>query len=258
MKAKLMLLFWMGCVISQSFAQKKSIPTEEQKQLIHAAMGEFVVIPGGKFLMGSPMNEEGRHPDEKQHEVLLSPYAIQATEVTQRLWVAIMPQNPSSDRTWLDYPVTHVGYQDIMEFIERLNAATGEQYALPTEAQWEYAARAGSAGMYGGGDGLTPNGWFVQNAEGRLHVVGELQPNAYGLFDMSGNVSEWCSDLYADYRLDSKNKVDPKGADRSDLMVARGGNWKSEAMECRSAARLPISRDWHKDTIGFRLVKVNP
>lgn len=258
MKNKFLVLFFSICSLGQILAQKKGVITEEQKQKIASALGEFVVIPGGKFIMGSPITEEGRANDEKQHEVLLSPYAIQSTEVTQRLWTLVMPQNPSSDRTWLDYPVTHVSYADALEFIDRLNQITGDKYSLPTEAQWEFAARANNdKAIYGGGDGLTPNGWFAINAEGRIHVVGESTPNALGLYDMSGNVSEWCVDLYADYRLDVKNKVDPRGADRADEVVIRGGNWKSSTAECRVADRMPASRDWHKDYIGFRLVKLN-
>jgi formylglycine-generating enzyme required for sulfatase activity len=259
MRIKWIFLLITICFLGQVSAQKKGAVSEEQKQKIQSALGEFVVIPGGKFIMGSPITEEGRGNDEKQHEVLLSPYAIQAIEVTQRLWTLVMPQNPSSDRTWLDYPVTHVSYLDAMEFIGRLNQITGEKYSLPTEAQWEFAARANNEkAIYGGGDGLTPNGWFALNAESRVHVAGESLPNAFGIFDMSGNVSEWCSDLYADYRLDTKSKVDPKGADRSDEVVLRGGNWKSTTQECRVADRMPVSKDWHKDYIGFRLVKLNP
>lgn len=258
MKGNLVLLVVVFCFLGQLSAQKKGAPSQEQKEKIQSALGEFVVIPGGKFLMGSPLTEEGRRIDEKQHEVILSPYAIQSTEVTQRLWTLVMPQNPSSDRTWLDYPVTHVSYLDALEFIDRLNHITGDKYALPSEAQWEYAARGNNeAAIFGSGDGLTPNGWFVLNAEGRVHVVGESQPNGWGLYDMSGNVSEWCLDLYADYRLDAKNKVDPKGADRADEVVLRGGNWKSTTNECRLADRMPVPKDWHKDFIGFRLVKLN-
>ena len=258
MKVKLVLFFMSICFFEPLIAQKKSVVSDEQKQKIIAALGEFVTIPGGKFLMGSPLNEEGRGLDEKQHEVILSPYAIQSTEVTQRLWTLVMPQNPSSDRTWLDYPVTHVSYLDAMEFVDKLNKITGDTYALPTEAQWEFAARANNdKALYGGGDGATPNGWFAINAEGRVHVVAELSPNALGLYDMSGNVAEWCLDLYADYRMDVKNKVDPRGADRSDEVVARGGHWKAPASECRVADRAPASKDWHKDYIGFRLVKLN-
>jgi formylglycine-generating enzyme required for sulfatase activity len=228
------------------------------KEDIKKALGEFIDCPAGTFVMGSPQMEKGRSNDEKQHEVELSSFSLQAMEVTQRSWEMVMGSNPSDDRTWKDNPVTNVSYTMAQLYIQRLNELTGELYSLPTEAQWEYAARCGQKGnkVYAGADSILQVAWFIENSDGRVHVVGELQPNAWGFYDMSGNVMEWCSDQYADYRLDQKNKKDPKGADRSSLFVLRGGAWKSPRNECRVAARSENGKGVDKSTYGLRLVRM--
>lgn len=234
--------------------------SQNNKEAIHAAMGSFIHCAPGTFIMGSPPSEKARANDEKQHEVELSAFSMQSMEVTQRLWEMVMGSNPSDDRTWKDNPVTNVSYTMALLFIQRLNELTGEVYALPTEAQWEYAARCGAnkGTLYAGADSIKQVGWFVENSDGRVHVVGELQPNAWGFYDMTGNVMEWCSDQYADYRLDQKNRKDPKGADRSSLYVLRGGGWKSPRNECRVAARSENGKGVDKNTYGLRLVQLQP
>jgi len=231
-----------------------------KKESIQEALGKFIQCAPGTFMMGSPSTELGRSNDEKQHEVELSSFSMQSMEVTQRLWEMVMGSNPSDDRTWKDNPVTNVSYTMAQLFVQRLNELTGELYSLPTEAQWEYAARCGSSKgtLYAGADSIKQVGWFAENAEGRVHVVGELQPNDWGFYDMTGNVMEWCVDQYADYRLDQKNRKDPKGADRSHLYVLRGGAWKSPRNECRVSARSENSKGVDKNTYGLRLVKLQP
>lgn len=228
------------------------------KEDIIKALGPFIDCPAGDFKMGSELSEKGRNKDEKLHPVYVSSFSMQSTEVTQRVWEMIMESNPSEDRTWKDYPVTNVSYSMAMLFIQRLNEATGQLYALPTEAQWEYAAKCGgkSPFIYAGADSAKMVGWYDENSEGRVHVVSELKANDWGFYDLSGNVMEWCTDAYADYRLDEKSQVDPKGADRSKNYVLRGGAWNSKRTECRNAARSFNGKVVDKPTYGFRLVKI--
>ncbi len=180
----------------------------------------FVLIPAGTFTMGSPSNEPGRYSDETQHQVTLTqPFYMQTTEVTQAQWETLMGSNPSRFSGCPTCPVEQVSWNDIQEFITKLNARGEGKYSLPTEAQWEYAARAGSTtAFYNGGitetgGGYDPNldviGWYYYNSNSKTHPVGQKAPNAWGLYDMSGNVYEWCSDWYGTYP--STAVTDPTG-----------------------------------------------
>jgi formylglycine-generating enzyme required for sulfatase activity len=238
----------------------------------------FVRIPAGTFMMGSPATELGRDEDEIQHEVTLTQaFYMQTTEVTQGQWQALMGQNPSSfQNCGDDCPVEHVSWGDIQEFVTRLNAQTteGYTYRLPTEAEWEYAARAGSNTAFCEGDITEPYGndpilntlgWYGENSDagyagcdenddGRCigpQPVGGKIANEWGLFDMHGNVWEWCSDWYGEYP--SGSVTDPLGPSSGDSRVLRGGSWYGTAAGCRSANRgrgLPGSRN---NFNGFRL-----
>jgi formylglycine-generating enzyme required for sulfatase activity len=188
------------------------------KEITNSIGMKLVLIPKGTFMMGSPETEKGRQENETQHEVTISKdYYLGVYEVTQAQYEKVMGKNPSSfpvakvGNENADLPVENVSWDDAVEFCKKLSdlpeeKKAGREYRLPTEAEWEYACRAGSKTAYAFDDeeGLLPEyGWFSRNSSRRTHTVGLLEPNAWGLYDMHGNVWEWCSDRYGDY---------PKGA----------------------------------------------
>ena len=177
-------------------------------------------------------------------------------EVTQGQWEAVMGSNPSYlNRCGLDCPVERVSWEDAQEFIGRLNAMDGEgTYRLPTEAEWEYAARAGTTGdRYGNLDAIA---WYDDNSGGRKHPVGQKAPNAWGLHDMLGNVWEWVEDWYGDYPGGSV--TDPRGPASGSYRVRRGGGWRSGASNCRSAIRISATPGNRNSNLGFRLLRTVP
>jgi formylglycine-generating enzyme required for sulfatase activity len=216
-----------------------------------------VYISPGTFMMGSPESEEDRDNDEDRHEVTLTQgYYLQTTEVTQGQWQAVMGDNPSYfESCGADCPVEMVSWDDIQEFIKELNQRDSDyQYRLPTEAEWEYAARAGSETRFGFGDSdetLKEYAWFKDNSGRETHPVSEKRPNKWGLYDMHGNVYEWCQDRYGDYPTGSV--TDPQGPSSGAYRVLRGGSWYYGARNCRSAIRLRSSPDDRYDDDGFRL-----
>ena len=235
----------------------------------------FVYVPPRTFLMGSPGDEPGRSADETQHQVTLTEgFYLQTAEVTQGQWKAVMSgANPSYFNTCGDdCPVETVSWEDVQVFLFWLNfwsAVFGEgtPYRLPTEAEWEYAARAGSTTAFANG-GITqvgcspvdPNldlmGWYCGNDENTTHPVARKQPNAWGLFDMHGNVWEWVQDLYAVYP--SGSVTDPTGPSTGSARVCRGGGWNGVARHCRSAYRGRSTPDDRGNSLGARLVRSLP
>jgi len=219
--------------------------------------------------MGSPTDEPGRDSDETQHQVTLTQaFYMQTTEVTQGEWEAVMGSNPSFfSSCGDDCPVEEVSWNDVQDFITEMNKRGEDTYRLPTEAEWEYAARAGSTtAFYNGGITNTdctptdPNldliGWYCGNddADGSstTHPVAQKQPNAWGLYDTSGNVWEWCQDWYdSDYPAGSV--TDPTGPDTGSARVGRGGGWDSGVGYCRSAFRSLNSPGGRGSGLGFRL-----
>jgi formylglycine-generating enzyme required for sulfatase activity len=212
----------------------------------------FVKILSGTFQMGSPETESGRDPDETRQEIILEhDFFIQTTEVTQGQWKAVMEDNPSYfDDCGDDCPVENVSWTDVQDFIARLNARGTGIYRLPQEAEWEYAARAGSGAAFTNGGinedfckkdwVLDPLGWYCYNSGNKTHPVAEKNANEWGLFDMHGNVSEWVFDLYPE--------------PPEDYAIIRGGSWHSFAKDCRSAARDSRWMDHKAPDIGFRLI----
>lgn len=233
---------------------------------------EFVYIPKGSFYMGSPDTELGRYSHETLHGVILTkPFYMQTTEVTQEQWEQVMGGNPSSfSSCGPTCPVEMVSWDDVQNFIDTLNSQEGRFpchiapycYTLPTEAQWEYAARAGTiTAFYNGGvtatdcsldANLDEIGWYCGNANRTPHPVGQKEPNPWGLYDMLGNVCEWCSDWYADFS--SGVVTDPTGGVTGSMRVIRGGTWNSIARNARSASRTIGSPGNRVSYIGFRLV----
>lgn len=204
---------------------------------------------------GTPEQGSDAYSDEKPvHEVTLSDYYIGKYEVQQSEWEAVMGNNPSSFKG-ADLPVEQVSWSDCHEFIRRLNALTGLSFKLPTEAQWEYAARGGrlSKGYkYSGSNNLGEVGWYGSNSGNCTHRIGEKQPNELGLYDMSGNVWEWCEDLYGNYSSDSQR--DPSGAASGFSRVTRGGSWFGDAGFCRVSNRDSEPLGYRRNYLGFRLV----
>jgi formylglycine-generating enzyme required for sulfatase activity len=212
---------------------------------------EFVPIPAGSFMMGGEENEFWKWP---LHRVTISkPFYMGKYEVTQAQWQDVMGSNPSGFKNCGgNCPVEQVTWFAVQEFIKRLNARNnGYTFRLPTEAEWEYSARAGTTKNYGGTGKLDEMGWYQENS---THQVGTKQPNTWGLFDMHDNVAEWCEDWYADYK--SSPVTDPQGPSDGPGRVLRGGSWIAGSEFCRAAARSnnwPGNSDWNT---GFRLVAV--
>jgi formylglycine-generating enzyme required for sulfatase activity len=213
---------------------------------------DFCWCPARKFTMGSPETEAGRYSDEDQVEVTLSEgFWMAKTEVTQAQWQAVMEESPSEFKG-ANRPVENVSWDDAQEFLTKLNAIVGDsdgrKMVLPTEAQWEYAARAGETGPYSGGR-VEEVAWYADNSGGGTHEVGTKRPNAWGLHDMHGNVREWCADLSASWL---EGGVDPRGAASGSFRVNRGGSWFSGAIYCRVADRFGDDPSRGDNYYGFR------
>ena len=197
----------------------------------------MVAVEGGTFTMGatSEQGSDAFSNEKPTHSVTLSSYYIGQTEVTQKLWQAVMGSNPSNFKGDLR-PVEKVSWNDCQEFVDRLNSLTGERFKLPTEAQWEYAARGGrksSGYKYAGSNDLGSVAWYSGNSGSQTHNVATKQPNELGIYDMSGNVEEWCRDRNGKYSSDSQQN--PSGSNSGILRVYRGGNW--HVPKCRVSER---------------------
>jgi len=227
---------------------------------------QFRWIEAGTFLMGSPENEPERYENEVQHQVTLTQgYWLADTACTQALWLAVMEgDNPARFTDNLNNPVEQVSWDDIQTFLDKLNVIPDLNACLPTEAQWEYACRAGTETetAFSFGDNITPeqvnyNGnYSYNNAEKGLYrektvPVKSLPPNDWGLYEMHGNVWEWCSDWYVDYPTEAV--TNPKGAIERIYRVLRGGSWYSNARYTRSARRFNSAPGIRGNYIGFRL-----
>jgi formylglycine-generating enzyme required for sulfatase activity len=217
---------------------------------------EMVWIPNGSFIMGSPSGESGRDDDEgPQTNVRLEGFWMGRYEVTQAQYQAIMGTNPS-DFSGANNPVERVSWNRAMEFSRKLSERTGENYTLPTEAQWEYACRAGTTSAYyfGNDSGQLENyAWFDSKYGGTTHPVGQKQPNGWGLYDMHGNVWEWCLSLYRPYPY---SETDGRNSESytSSARVLRGGSRGSNPENCRSAGRGRNAPARGVDGLGFRVV----
>jgi hypothetical protein len=221
---------------------------------------QFALIPAGTFTMGD--DDSGYGNESPAHEVTITqPFMIQKTEVTQGQWEAVMGENPSYFSACGDLcPVERVSWDDIQDFLTALNAMDpGKNYRLPTEAEWEYAARAGTTGDYGGTGVLDEMGWYDNNSGGTTHPVALKQPNYWGLYDMHGNVWEWVQDwhsaTYYQYKVDHGIVNDPPGPETGSSRVLRGGSWSGFASHARSAFRSYGTPDTGFVNVGFRLAR---
>lgn len=233
--------------LKQKVSEFKSGQTAGERNVITVNGIEFAFrwCPAGTFRMGSPTSEDGRGNSETQHQVTLTKgFWMMETEVTQKQWQAIMGYNPSSF-IGDDLPVEQVSWNECQEFCEK----TG--LTLPTEAQWEYACRAGTTGAFAGN--LDEMAWYDSNSGGKTHSVGTKKANAWGLYDMHGNVCEWCQDWYGDYPGGSV--TDPTEPSTDSSRVIRGGSWINLAWDCRSAFRFSNYPEIRFYNLGFRCVR---
>ena len=256
------MCFWI--IIIPSLAESKM-----RKKISNDLGMEFVYIAPATFIMGSPSDEPDRDGDERQHRVTLTKgFYMQTTEVTQGQWKAVMGDNPSGFKKCGDNcPVEKVSWDEVKDFIKKLNQKEGgNKYRLPTEAEWEYACRAGTETPFAFGQCLSTdqanyNGNFplfgCSKGENRNRIlpVASFSPNAWGLYDMHGNVAEWCQDWFGDYP--SGNVTDPTGPTGGNDRVSRGGGWRHSAPYIRSADRDGQMPHRYFNSMGFRIVR-NP
>ena len=243
----------------EKVADKASVAPSVLKDVLFTVGGvvkfKMVYVEGGTFMMGATA-EQGvdAYKDEKPvHQVTLNGYYIGETVVTQALWKAVMGNNPSHFKGD-DRPVENVTWDDTQDFLRKLSSRTGRTFRLPTEAEWEYAARGGkSRGYeYSGSNDIDAVAWYDDNSNRQTHPVRQKRPNELGLYDMSGNVWEWCSDWYGDYSGNAQ--TNPQGPSSGSNRVYRGGSWCNRARRCRVSDRgsgAPADRDYG---LGFRLV----
>ena len=274
---------------------KGSSPGEKKTLTVNDVEYTFCWCPPGEFMMGSPETEKGRGNDEVRHHVIITRgFWLLESEVTQQMWESLMGTTieDQSDGAMLCgtgdlFPMYYVSWEEAQAFCRALSAKSGENILLPTEAQWEYACRAGTGTKYYFGDrdsDIGQNAWYIFNSSenyefsdlneqeegGRwlslkersnpdmgTHRVKQKKPNAWGLYDMLGNLWEWCSDWYDEAYYMQSPKTDPQGPSAGSIRVLRGGSWFYDARQCRSAERSwddPKSRDgyWHVSFLGFR------
>ena len=219
---------------------------------------EMVYVEGGTFDMGAT-SEQGSDADSDEypvHSVTLSGYYIGKCEVTQELWEAVMGSNPSHFKG-AQKPVESVSWYDCQEFVSRLNRLTGRTFRLPTEAEWEYAARGGNKSLhykYSGSGNIGKVAWYTENSGNSTHAVGTKTANELGIYDMSGNVWEWCSDWYGSYSAGAQ--TNPQGPSSGSRRVLRGGSWGYGAWDCRVSNRYSIDPGFSYSYYGLRLVLV--
>ncbi len=263
-------------VLSASLVSLQAQPSEPQKSFTNSLGMKFVWIEPGTFLMGSPKNEKGRSEIEVQHKVTLTKgFYMSTCPVTQEQWYAIIApgyykhveefdlSHPSRFQSGKNFPVDSVSWDDCQVFIKKLQKKEKRQYRLPTEAEWEYACRAGTTTPYYfghtistsevnfAGGALEYNGKKGANRK-KTTPVGSFPPNAWGLYDMHGNLAQWCEDRFGNYT--SQSVVDPRGAPSRGARILRGGSWEEAALRCRSACRGWDSPDNRGNgTFGLRL-----
>lgn len=222
---------------------------------VNGVLFEMVRVEGGTFRMGATSEQGGdAERDEKPvHSVKLNTFYIGKTEVTQALWQAVMGSNPSHFKG-ADLPVENVTWYDCQNFIQKLKSLTGQKFRLPTEAEWEFACRGGNKSRgykYSGSNNLGSVAWYNGNSGGKTRPVGTKAPNELGIYDMSGNVWEWCNDWYADYTANSQTH--PTGPQSGSLRVCRGGGWDNYAGSRRSSNRSNSSPTNRSSSLGLRL-----
>ena len=248
-----------------------TVPTKPERTSktfeIDGCLLNLVMVPvdGGTFMMGGTGEQVNPDTDETPHLVTLSDYYIEISEMPQVIWEAVMGSNPS-EHVGSVYPVENVSWNDCQTFINKLNLMLADQlngmkFRLPTEAEWEFAARGGNRSMryqYSGGNDIDKVAWYVGNSDGNTHAIMNKTSNELGLYDMSGNVSEWCQDVY-DGSYSSKPQVNPTGGTSGDFRVRRGGSYDYSSVSYFRTARRVVNGPATKyNDLGFRLVLAHP
>lgn len=245
-----------GCKIDKTSTSVEKI--SELEITVNNVSFKMIMVESGSFTMGATPEMKDPWDDEKPtHQVTLTQdYYIGKTQVTQTLWKAVMGDNPS----WFkgdNLPVECVSWNDCQKFISKLNSLTGQKFRLPTEAEWEFAARGGNKSkhyQYSGSNNLDDVAWHWNNSGGQTHPVATKKPNELGIHDMSGNVWEWCSDWYGSYA--SNAQTNPAGPNSGSYRVLRGGSWNHCARSCRSSNRNYCTPDYSINFLGLRVVLV--
>lgn len=231
-----------GLFVNFQFSHFNSLRAQDSVVRVQVADGvemEMVWVEGGSFTMGSNATPKGVKLTyalaRPEHRVTVDGYFIGRYEVTQGLWQAVMGENPSKFKGSANLPVESVSWTEAQEFAMRLSQMTGRRFRLPSEAEWEYAARGGGKSQrnpYAGcnRNQLDNHGWYCVNSDGATHAVGQLQPNELGLYDMSGNVAEWCQDWVEAYT--SEEQTNPRGPRQGENRVLRGGHYNSTSAAC--------------------------
>ena len=237
----------------QSESLDSRVETNRKTIAVNGVSFKMVRVEGGSFMMGatSEQGDDAYDSEKPAHQVIISSFSIGETEVTQELWEAVMGSNPSNFKG-AKRPVEQVSWNDCQTFISKLNTATGKSFRLPTEAEWEFAARGGRHGRgykYSGSSKIDDVAWYWNNW---TYKVATKQSNELGLYDMSGNVYEWCSDWYGSYSRFSP--INPKGLSSGQLRVCRGGSWGRSATSCRVSCRGFNFPDDRCSNLGLRLV----
>ena len=229
----------------------------QKDRIIQNLINNMVYVQGGTFMMGATAEQGSDAYDDERpvHQVTLPSFSICRYEVTQEEWQAVMGNNPSNFKG-SKRPVENVSWNDCQEFIRKLNTMTRKQFRLPTEAEWEFASRDGikSQGYkYSGSNNLNSVAWYADNSGDTTHDVGQKSPNELGIYDMSGNVWEWCSDWDGNYS--SSSQTNPTGSYSGSFRVCRGGSRRYYAGSCRVSFRDRNTPDYRDDYLGFRLAQ---
>ena len=268
---KKLIYMGMGLLLCLSFALWTGCdkPKESEADNVNVSVGpdyeetafgmslRMVAVQGGTFKMGATEEQGDDYDSERPvHNVSLDGFYIGKYEVTQAQWKAVMGTNPSN---WKgdDLPVEQVSWNEAVQFCEKLSQMTGKTYRLPTEAEWEYAARGGQQAdgtKYAGSNTIGDVAWYTSNSGDKTQPVGTKKPNGLGLYDMSGNVGEWCSDWYSSNYYSSSPSVNPQGPSSGSARVRRGGSWFGSALYCRVSDRDHGTPDYRSGFLGFRVV----
>ena len=271
MKAKRRLWLMVAMMLSVVFvscSDEKDEPKEDPNQPVvgenfdifqDLTCDEMVFVKGGTFTMGATEEQIPEAPKDDEfpaHEVTVGDFYIGKYEVTQELWEYVMGYNPSFPQL-AKYPVENISLMDCVDFVANLNSLTGKHFDIPTEAEWEYAARGGNKSkgyIYSGSNIIDDVAWYTDNSSQINHQCGTKAPNELGIYDMSGNVSEWCSDWYDENYYASSPKVNPTGPKTGLGVVCRGGNHVNRKQSCRVSSRYFVNANARYGNYGFRLV----